>query len=84
MSPYLIKDAHVDLAVMAWMLIPRAQSPFSVIDMVGNVWQWTDEYVDDHTRERHSAWWQLLPATRFHRGTFPRPITWQSALGSCS
>ncbi len=20
------------------------------MDMVGNVWQWTDEYVDDHTR----------------------------------
>jgi formylglycine-generating enzyme required for sulfatase activity len=25
-------------------------SPFEVMDMVGNVWQWTDEYVDDHTR----------------------------------
>ncbi|MGQ4828366.1 SUMF1/EgtB/PvdO family nonheme iron enzyme, partial [Enterococcus faecalis] len=21
-----------------------------VMDMVGNIWQWTDEYVDDHTR----------------------------------
>jgi formylglycine-generating enzyme required for sulfatase activity len=20
------------------------------MDMVGNVWQWTDEYMDDHTR----------------------------------
>ena len=25
-------------------------SYFGVMDMVGNVWQWTDEYVDDHTR----------------------------------
>jgi formylglycine-generating enzyme required for sulfatase activity len=25
-------------------------SSFGVMDMVGNVWQWTDEYVDEHTR----------------------------------
>jgi formylglycine-generating enzyme required for sulfatase activity len=39
MQPASDVDAH-----------PEGVSPFGVMDLVGNVWQWTDEYQDEHTR----------------------------------
>ena len=29
---------------------PKGASPSGAMDLVGNVWQWTDEYLDEHTR----------------------------------
>ena len=39
MSPPADVDAH-----------PKGASPFGVMDMVGNIWHWTDEFQDKHTR----------------------------------
>jgi formylglycine-generating enzyme required for sulfatase activity len=46
-APYKGSDLPPPAAVAAH---PSGASPFGVEDLVGNVWQWTDEYWDDHTR----------------------------------
>ena len=46
-EPYKGRDLPGPASVDAH---PKGASPFGVMDMVGNVWQWTDEFVDEHTR----------------------------------
>jgi len=50
---------------------PRGASQFGIVDMVGNIWQWTDEYIDAHTRNA------ILKGSGYYRATtsqwyFPR------------
>jgi len=45
--PYKGRDLPGPAAVDAH---PAGASPFGVMDMTGNVWQWTDEFSDEHTR----------------------------------
>jgi len=40
---------------------------------VGNVWQWTDEYADEHTRAAIVRGGRILPAAKAPSGTSPRP-----------
>jgi formylglycine-generating enzyme required for sulfatase activity len=46
-SPDKGRDMRPPSSVDAY---PQGASPFGVTDLVGNVWQWTDEFVDEHTR----------------------------------
>ncbi len=43
-------ESRVPRKPMAVNAYPKGASPFGVADLVGNVWQWTDEFTDEHTR----------------------------------
>ena len=61
----------------------KGASPWGVMDLVGNVWQWTDEYVDEHTRAR-SFVAEVITAPAARCGTFRRIRGWISMGSTCS
>ena len=51
-------------------LYTNGSSPFGVLHAVGNVWQWTDEYVDDHTR------YAVLRGGSYYHAQAPKGNEW--------
>ena len=62
---------------------PLGASPFGVMDLVGNVWQWTDEVVDEHTRNAILKE-AIIISLRVHYGISRRPTSSTSMASICS
>ena len=58
-------------------------SPYGVMDMAGNVWQWTDEYVDEHTRAAIVRGGESTTSRKGRSGTFPSPSRTPSMANCC-
>ncbi|HEY8661593.1 MAG TPA: SUMF1/EgtB/PvdO family nonheme iron enzyme [Hanamia sp.] len=63
-QPDTTRNMHCPFNVTTF---PKGISQFGVLDMVGNVWQWTDEYSDLHTR------YSILKGASYYR---PQSSNW--------
>lgn len=52
---------------------PEGRSPFGVYDLVGNIWQWTDVYQDQHSRAaiiRGGSYYQPQKSEHYFRQAY--------------
>ena len=61
---------------------PAGASPFGVMDMVGNVWQWTDEFTTN-TPAPESCAAEATISRRARSGISRRPIATMSTANCC-